>query len=391
MTQIVRSSERERRGFTLIELLVVISIIAVLIALLLPAVQSAREAARRAQCINNMKQLGLALANYESAYNSYPYGQCRENVGPNGLGGNYPYGYFIGSSLFTRLLPFFEQGTLANAYNYNLINWVVQNNTVCWSGINTLWCPSDASIINLKNLVAGWGWDCSDQYLVYTSYCGNVGTFDRIALRAQVSSSGYYQNMLSQANGVFYYIGYPTYPVQPTVFGAASISPVSIKDISDGTSNTFAFGERAHGKLSPTADADGTVDYIVNGAWVDGADEGSFFTTMYYMNPFGKMTTDVGGGGSNGDYNYDQNGDQFSISASSYHPGGANFCFCDGSVKFIKDTISSWRLDPARSWQPVNVTFDVTTDNFTVGPPGMGIYQALSTRAGGEVISSGSY
>ena len=128
--------------------------------------------------------------------------------------------------------------------------------------MSLLWCPSDATIAGLKNLVPGWGWDCSNQYLVYTSYSGNVGTFDRIALRAQVAAPGYYQTMLSQANGVFYYIGYPTYPVHPTVQGAASISPTEDPSITDGTSNTFAFGERAHGKLSQTPDADGTVDYV---------------------------------------------------------------------------------------------------------------------------------
>jgi prepilin-type N-terminal cleavage/methylation domain-containing protein/prepilin-type processing-associated H-X9-DG protein len=387
MSQRVRSSDR--RGFTLIELLVVIAIIAVLIALLLPAVQAAREAARRASCVNNMKQLGLALANYESGHGIYPYGQSRENVGPNGLGGSFAFGYFIGSSVFTRLLPYIEQGTLANAYNYAYINWTAPNNTVCWSGLSVLWCPSDGSIVGLKNLVPGWGWDCSNQYLVYTSYCGNVGTFDRIAFRAQVVSGSYYQTMLAQANGVFYYIGYPTYPVQPTVFGASSIRPTSIASITDGTSNTFAFGERAHGKLSNQADADGTIDFVYNGAWVDGADEGSLFTTMYYMNPFGKMNSDAGS--QPGSYNFDQNGDQFSIAASSYHPAGANFCFCDGSVKFIKDTIQSWRLDPNNFWQPVNVTFSYATDVFTVGPPGMGVYQALSTRAGNEVVSADQY
>jgi prepilin-type N-terminal cleavage/methylation domain-containing protein/prepilin-type processing-associated H-X9-DG protein len=387
MSQRVRLSDR--KGFTLIELLVVIAIIAVLIALLLPAVQAAREAARRASCVNNLKQLGLALANYESGHGIYPYGECRENVGPNGLGGSYPFGYFIGSSMFVRMLPYFEQGTLANAYNYSFINWTVQNNTVCWSGINTLWCPSDGSIVGLKNLVPGWGWDCTDQYLVYTSYCGNVGTFDRIALRAQVISGSYYQTMLSQANGVFYYIGFPTYPVQPTVQGASSIRPTTLASITDGTSNTFAFGERAHGKLSKTADADGTIDFVYNGAWVDGADEGSYFTSMYYINPFGKMTSDAKGGPAS-DYNYDQNGDQFSIAASSYHPAGANFGFCDGSVKFIKDTVQSWQLTPP-NYQPVNVTFNVSTATFTVGPPGMGVYQALSTRNGGEVISADQY
>ena len=155
MTSSVRKSER--RGFTLIELLVVIAIIAVLIALLLPAVQAAREAARRAQCVNNLKQLGLALANYESANSSYPYGEARENCGGNCLGGSYNNGYFIGSGIFVRMLPYFDQGTLANAYNYSLINFVAQQSTVVATGLTSLWCPSDGSIAGLRNVITELG------------------------------------------------------------------------------------------------------------------------------------------------------------------------------------------------------------------------------------------
>ena len=182
------TGKRKPAGFTLIELLVVIAIIAVLIALLLPAVQAAREAARRAQCVNNLKQLGLALANYESANGSYPYGEARENCGAGCT--VTPNGYFIGSSLFVRMLPFIEQQTMANAYNYSLHQFVAQQNTVVSTGLAALWCPSDASITGLKNTITNWGYDGGTMTLTYTSYAGSNGTFDRIALRARGYRSG---------------------------------------------------------------------------------------------------------------------------------------------------------------------------------------------------------
>src|SRR5262249_43189648 len=138
---------RIRPGFTLIELLVVIAIIGVLIALLLPAVQSAREAARRAQCTNNLKQLGLGMANYESANGSYPmafFFQWYPQGAPNGVTAADSYGPMV------ALLPYIEQAQVFNALNSSLGMFCDQNQTVSAVGVNTLWCPSDGSINGAK-------------------------------------------------------------------------------------------------------------------------------------------------------------------------------------------------------------------------------------------------
>ncbi len=125
---------RDRAAFTLIELLVVIAIIAVLIALLLPAVQAAREAARRSQCINNLKQLGLANANYAGATGVFPMGQFWNQTG------------YSGFSALIHLLPYYEQVQVYNAFNTQLTFAQADNTTVHGTGISSLWCPSDGTI-----------------------------------------------------------------------------------------------------------------------------------------------------------------------------------------------------------------------------------------------------
>jgi prepilin-type N-terminal cleavage/methylation domain-containing protein/prepilin-type processing-associated H-X9-DG protein len=371
------------RAFTLIELLVVIAIIAVLIALLLPAVQAAREAARRAQCVNNLKQLALALANYESAVGCYPQGAQRDYVPPFN-------GFYICSSIFVRLLPYMEQTQMANAWNYNICAYMSDQATVSGSGINTLWCPSDGSIIGLRTVYPPGGasngqgsYDGGAWPITYTSYAGCVGTWDRIPAR---SDSGYVAQ-LSQMNGMFFYIGFPT--LVPTVspnpgYNPGSVSPVRLAAVTDGLSNTMAFGERAHGKLSQTADPDTTVDFRDNMWWVSATYGDSLFTTMYPLNGFNRYGNNdtASGPGSFGAVE-----DNYCESASSYHPAGANFAFCDGSVRFIKDTISTWPFD--NTGTPTNVSF--ANGIFTITKPSQGVYQALSTRAGGEVISADSY
>jgi prepilin-type N-terminal cleavage/methylation domain-containing protein len=135
-----RTGLSKSRGFTLIELLVVIAIIAILIALLLPAVQQAREAARRTQCRNNMKQMGLAVHNYESTYSKFP------SAGEFTIRTTSPYfRSFTALSTFTQLLPFIDQAPLYNSYNMNLHYTNTANRAASQAKIASFLCPSNAN------------------------------------------------------------------------------------------------------------------------------------------------------------------------------------------------------------------------------------------------------
>lgn len=197
-----------RRAFSLVEMLVVMAIISVLMALLLPAVQQAREAARRTQCRNNLHQIGLALHNYLSSHQCYPPGWLTSRVG----GYIYP-GY---SSWLIAILPQIEQGTLYNGLNYDMPAWYESNETVVRARIEVYLCPSDVSDRGEFRV----NWLRQDLRMAYSNYVGSLGT-DFIL--------DYYDYGSLQPDGVLY-----------------RRSNIHSADIEDGSAHTLLAGERVN-------------------------------------------------------------------------------------------------------------------------------------------------
>jgi prepilin-type N-terminal cleavage/methylation domain-containing protein/prepilin-type processing-associated H-X9-DG protein len=260
------ASERQRRGFTLIELLVVMAIIGVLIALLLPAVQAAREAARRIQCTNNLMQAGLAFANYESAFDSFPPGV----VNPTGPIANTPKGYH--ASWIAQLTPFLEQKAVFNHLNFSTDMYDATNTTVRMVTMKVLICPSDPS--------------------------------------PSVSAAGS-SEALSNLAGNHHHV---EAPIDTTNTGVLFLnSRVRTEDIEDGASNTVMVGEKRTNWGSALGWASGTNSTLRNAGTAINATPPA--ATAALPDPVGGF--------------------------SSYHPGGANFCFADGHVMFLKNTANA--------------------------------------------------
>jgi prepilin-type N-terminal cleavage/methylation domain-containing protein len=340
-----------RRGFTLIELLVVIAIIAVLIALLLPAVQAAREAARRSQCVNNLKQLGLAVMNYESTNGSLP---------PSAYSYSSPFvcGVSQGNDIGMkpRILPFLEQTAIYNALNFGFRYNCPQNATSLATQLNTLQCPSDGNVPIGTTTVGG-----AAKQIGYTSYPNNIGTL-------YVNNGGRYDG--------------PAYDINTTSFG----SVVTLAAITDGTSNTVIFSEWVRGmnknpsgglhqvymatvplpttttattSLVAACQSSSTIFPSATSPWDQKGSEwlqhncGTGGSYSHINTPNKKACVFSGDTATHSYYTM--------IGASSNHAGGVNVGVLDGSVRFIKDSIS-----PQTWW-------------------------ALCTKAGGEIIDAASY
>ena len=330
--------QRLKRGFTLIELLVVIAIIAILIALLLPAVQQAREAARRTQCKNNMKQFGLAMHNYHEAHSTFPLGTS-VNFSTSSGGGN-----FISNGI-VMMLPYFDQTNLSNLYNQT-IAWENQSAAAARTVVTTFVCPSNVGQNPITDSALG----------ALSLPVGNTFGITTYAL-CRGSNIGW----CSSSN-------HPS-----TVRGMFDLNRgAKMRDIIDGSSNTIAMGEAGTGPQFRLCEGQGCTTAAspvveASQAWIVaqppntdfkpvlGARASIFGSTADRINKNATTETLIDLAGYS---TWSLSGVDATSNFRSQHIGGCHFLYADGSVHFISENVD------------------------------LGTYQALSTIGGGEVVET---
>ncbi|SIO35687.1 prepilin-type N-terminal cleavage/methylation domain-containing protein/prepilin-type processing-associated H-X9-DG domain-containing protein [Singulisphaera sp. GP187] len=345
----------KRNGFTLIELLVVIAIIAVLIALLLPAVQAAREAARRMQCVNSLKQMGLGLHNYESSIGAFPPATILTYASATATKPIWQGSWSINA----RIAPYLELGPLFNAINFTGTYSDPSNTTVSNTPVNFLFCPSDpgshidnASYGGTLTATSSYGQFVGDWYVWSNGGPINRGPFGPNASRTIAQFTDGLSNSMFASEG---YIGHlqarncysnPQSPpgMSPSVVPDPSVSITTLQSLVSACSGSGKFGL----KLGHTRWTNGGVYYS---GVTTAVPPNTKVTYPGYSGPFDWVSVDENNGGPT----------YASLSASSYHSGGVNVLFADGSVKFVKDSVNGF------TWR------------------------ALGTIAGGEVISADAY
>jgi len=336
----VRKRRRGPSGFTLIELLVVIAIIAVLIALLLPAVQAARQAAFRAQCLNNLKQVGIALHNYHDAQGAFPPGFITHADEEAALGkpaaaidpscrptkpvATVTYGH-PGWAWGSLILPQMEQSALYNQINFSVtvVDW--ENDTTNLTRVASFICPADSPGPTFTVRDQNGQYADVPQMMPTSNYVGVYGT-------------GSIPEVPTGSDGLF-----------------GRNSNVGLRDVRDGTSQTLAVGERRSDVGYATWPA------RVPGGWLfpTALDrQGGPFTPAQGVPSCSLVLAPVGlADAPRTPNNKSGHPEDF----GSRHPGGANFLFADGSVRFVKDSIA-YRT-----------------------------FLSLATRDGGEVVSADQY
>jgi prepilin-type N-terminal cleavage/methylation domain-containing protein/prepilin-type processing-associated H-X9-DG protein len=344
------SNSARHSGFTLIELLVVIAIIAGLISLLLPAVQAAREAARRLQCTNNLKQIGLALHNYETAVGALPMTMSLSGTGNTVF-------YDTGWSAQARLLPYMEGNPLFNAANISVFKEDPVNSTVISLTVNAFICPSEVKPEPSQHDygvsgVVNYGMSGGDWFV----WGGFNGTQNRSAFgpnrsrRLSAFTDGLSQTLFAAEVRAYQTSSNCRFTTLPSVNDPNNIpSPYA---------NSFTVAPEYDNGVCVTEN-----QFEFHTEWSDGHVHAAGFTTAWPPNKviLGRVTypgmdLDLNG------KNEENGGPTFSaINARSYHPGGVNVLLGDGSIRFVKSTVDgmAWR--------------------------------ALGTIAGGEVISADSY